>query len=255
MFDIARRTATGALILLFMPLVVWLSGWQWQPGGNTTWLKALYWMTETVTRPWGILTFFLLTGWFLWCLRFRPKPALFLIIIMIAAIMAGQYTKSFIKEWVQEPRPYVLWLEKDHGVNETAFYQLKRKARGQMVTDLLQDDKQLPGWLKRHWAFETGFAFPSGHTLFAASWALLAVGLLWPRRRIVTIVFLLLWATGVMASRMLLGMHWPRDLVVATLISWLLVTLAVWLAQKVCGPLTVPPEEKREINQRDEPDK
>lgn len=37
---------------------------------------------------------------------------------------------------------------------------------------------------------------------------------------------LLIWATGVMGSRLLLGMHWPRDLVVATLISWLLVTLA-----------------------------
>ena len=35
---------------------------------------------------------------------------------------------------------------------------------------------------------------------------------------------------GVMGSRLLLGMHWPRDLVVATLISWLLVTLATgWL--------------------------
>ncbi len=55
--------------------------------------------------------------------------------------------------------------------------------------------------------------------MFAASWALLAVGLLWPRRRTFTIAFLLVWATGVMGSRLLLGMHWPRDLVVATLIS------------------------------------
>lgn len=67
-------------------------------------------------------------------------------------------------------------------------------------------------------AKETGFAFPSGHTMFAASWALLGVGLLWPRRRTLTIAILLVWATGVMGSRMLLGMHWPRDLVVATLI-------------------------------------
>ncbi|CUU24180.1 Phosphatidylglycerophosphatase B [Duffyella gerundensis] len=252
MFDIARRTALGALLLLIIPLVVWLSGWQWQPGQNTLWLKGLFWMTETVTRPWGIITFILLTAWFLWCLRFRLKPALFLVAIMLAAIMAGQYTKSFIKERVQEPRPYVLWLEKTHGVNEETFYQLKRKARGEMVTNLLQDEQQVPGWLKRHWAFETGFAFPSGHTLFAASWALLGVGLLWPRRRTLTIVVLLLWATGVMVSRMLLGMHWPRDLIVATLISWLLVTLAVWLAQRVCGPLTVPVEESQEINQREE---
>jgi phosphatidylglycerophosphatase B len=75
--------------------------------------------------------------------------------------------------------------------------------------------------LRKHWQKETGFAFPSGHTMFAASWALL-LGC-WPRRRTVTIVILLVWATGVMGSRLLLGMHWPRDLVVATLISWLLV--------------------------------
>ena len=86
MFDIARRTALGALLLLIIPLVVWLSGWQWQPGQNTLWLKGLFWMTETVTRPWGIITFILLTAWFLWCLRFRLKPALFLVAIMLAAI-------------------------------------------------------------------------------------------------------------------------------------------------------------------------
>ena len=88
--------------------------------------------------------------------------------------------------------------------------------------------------------------------MFAASWALLAVGLLWPRRRTLTIVFLLIWATGVMGSRLLLGMHWPRDLVVATLISWLLVTLATWLAQRVCGPLTPPVQEEKEIAQREQ---
>lgn len=55
-----------------------------------------------------------------------------------------------------------------------------------------------------------------------------------------------------MGSRLLLGMHWPRDLVVATLISWLLVTLATWLAQRVCGPLTPPVQEAKEIAQREQ---
>jgi phosphatidylglycerophosphatase B len=87
--------------------------------------------------------------------------------------------------------------------------------------------------------------------MFAASWALLAVGLLWPRRRTVTIVVLLAWATGVMGSRLLLGMHWPVDLIVATLISWLLVTFATWITQRVCGPLTPPKEEQQEIASRD----
>ena len=40
MLSIARRTAAGAAVLLVIPLVVWFSGWMWQPGQNETWLKA-----------------------------------------------------------------------------------------------------------------------------------------------------------------------------------------------------------------------
>ena len=122
------------------------------------------------------------------------------------------------------------------------------------MKEQLTEQQDIPKFLRKHWQKETGFAFPSGHTMFAASWALLAVGLLWPRRRTVTIGILLIWATGVMGSRLLLGMHWPRDLVVATLISWLLVTLATWLAERLCGPHTPSPEEKEEIAEREQSD-
>lgn len=251
MFKIAQRTTFGALLLLLMPAAFWLTNWQWQPNETpASVLKFFFIMTETVTRPWGILTSVLLSSWVLWCLRFRLKPAVLLLIIMNGAILTGQYTKSWIKEQVQEPRPFVLWLEKQHGVDETAFYQLKRQQRGEMVSSLLARDTQLPDWLKSHWAFETGFAFPSGHTLFAVSWALLAIGLLWPRRHIKTVVVLFIWAGMVMESRLLLGMHWPQDLAVATLIAWLLVTVATWLAQRFCGPLTVPSVEHQEIRER-----
>jgi phosphatidylglycerophosphatase B len=86
--------------------------------------------------------------------------------------------------------------------------------------------------------------------MFAASWALLGVGL-FGHASYADHCVLLVWATGVMGSRLLLGMHWPRDLVVATLISWLLVTLATWLAQRVCGPLT-PPAGGKEIAEREQ---
>ena len=160
--------------------------------------------------------------------------------------------KSWVKDKVQEPRPFVVWLEKTHHIPVDEFYTLKRKDRGNLVKEQLAEQRDVPTFLRKHWQKETGFAFPSGHTMFAASWALLAVGLLWPRRRTLTIAFLLIWATGVMGSRLLLGMHWPRDLVVATLISWLLVTLATWLAQRICGPLTPPVQETKEIAQREQ---
>jgi phosphatidylglycerophosphatase B len=55
-----------------------------------------------------------------------------------------------------------------------------------------------------------------------------------------------------MGSRLLLGMHWPRDLAVATFISWVFVVVATWLAQRFCGPLSLPPEEKQEVAEREQ---
>lgn len=243
MFDIAKRTALGAGILLCLPIAVWLTGWQWQPGAQGVWLRGLFWVTETVTRPWGILTSVLLAIWFLWCLRFRLKPALGVLAIMAITVLIGQGMKSLIKERLQEPRPFVVWLEKEYQVDERYFYSLPRTERARMVAEQLSTQQQIPEWLRAHWQFETGFAFPSGHTMFAATWALLAIGLLWARRHYKTVVILMVWASGVMASRLVLGMHWPQDLIAATLISWVLVVLACTLAQRWCGPLTLLPQE------------
>lgn len=243
MYDIAKRTAVGAGILLIMPLVVWLTGWQWQPETSGVWQRALFWITETVTSPWGILTSALLAGWFLWCLRFRLKPALGVFVIMTLTVLIGQGMKSVIKERLQEPRPFVLWLEKQYQVDERYFYSLPNDARAELVGKQLRGQQQIPDWLRNHWQFETGFAFPSGHTLFAATWALLAVGLLWVRRHYKTVVVLMIWAIGVMGSRLALGMHWPQDLIAATVIAWALVVVACSLAQRWCGPLTPLPQE------------
>lgn len=252
MLSIVKRTMAGAGLLLIMPLIVLLSGWQWQPGADSRWLKVLYWVTETVTQPWGIITHVVLCLWFLWCLRFRLKAALMLFAILGAAILIGQGVKTWVKGQVQEPRPYVVWLEKTHHIPVDEFYTLKHKARGKLVKEQLIDNTEIPVFLRKHWQQDTGFAFPSGHTMFAASWALLGMGLLWPRRRTVTIAILFVWASAVMGSRLLLGMHWPRDLIVATLISGLLVAFATMLAQRLCGPLTPPPQENREIAEREE---
>ncbi|WP_409158303.1 phosphatidylglycerophosphatase B [Pectobacterium sp. B2J-2] len=251
MYEIAKRTTIGATLLLIMPMIIWMSGWQWQPEYGGLWLRVLFWITETVTSPWGILTSIVLSIWFLWCLRFRLKPALGLLVIMVITVLIGQGIKSVIKEWVQESRPYVVWLEKNHQVDDSYFYSLPRKERSELVKTQLEDQAQIPQWLRSHWQFETGFAFPSGHTMFAATWALLGVGLLWARRHYKTVVILMLWAIGVMGSRLVLGMHWPQDLVVATLISWLLVVVASWLAQRWCGPLSLQYAEVKEQTEED----
>ncbi|AXF75789.1 phosphatidylglycerophosphatase B [Erwinia tracheiphila] len=250
MFDILIRTTSGALVLLIMPIIVWLSGWQWQPGTVGPWQRILFGVTETVSSPWGTVTSGLFCVWFIWCLRLRLKPGLVLLIIMILAIASGQYVTTVIKEHVQEPRPYVIWLEKNHLLEEKSFYQKNRQERSELVERGVANENRIPAWLKSHWAFETDYAFPSGHTMFAASWALLAVSLLWPRRRTVTVVLIFMWAIGVMGSRLVLGMHWPRDLVASTLIGWFLITLAMWLVQKWRVPLRVESTDQKKFEKR-----
>ncbi|TMR07968.1 phosphatidylglycerophosphatase, partial [Escherichia coli] len=71
MRSISRRTAVGAALLLVMPVALWISAWRCQPVVQSWLLNAAFWVPETVTQPWGVITPFILFGWFLWCLRFR----------------------------------------------------------------------------------------------------------------------------------------------------------------------------------------
>ena len=90
-FDCQTYRSGGAALLLVMPVAVWISGWRWQPGEQSWLLKAAFWVTETVTQPWGVITHLILFGWFLCsCLRFRIKAAIMLFAILAAAILVGQ---------------------------------------------------------------------------------------------------------------------------------------------------------------------
>ena len=233
----AGRTTLAAVILLLMPLAVWFSGWQWLPEPSGWGLHALYAITETVTQPWGIITHLLLCAVVIGVLRPGRRNAIILFAVLSATVVLGQGLKSLVKERVQEPRPFVIWLEKTQQIPVEQFYTLKRKERSALVKEQLAQQNDIPGFLRHHWQKETGFAFPSGHTMFAATWALLIAGLMWSRRRMVIVVVAMAWAISVMGSRLLLGMHWPLDLMVATVMSWLLATLACWLVEYLCGPL------------------
>lgn len=223
MYNIIKRITLGSLLLLIMPILLWVSGWHWCPGSNELLLKVLYWVTETATLPWGgVLASVILGSQFLWRLHLRYKAAIGVVILLYITILVGQGIKVIIKERVQEPRPFVVWLEHYHGMNKEYFYLLDRKQRSLLVAKSSLGQNLVPSWLSTYWQFETDSAYPSGHTVFVTTWALLGVGLLWPRGHYTTVVLLMLWAVGVMGSRLILGMHWPRDLVMGTLIAWLL---------------------------------
>lgn len=63
-----------------------------------------------------------------------------------------------------------------------------------------------------------GSSFPSGHTLSAAAFATaaaLCLARLWPRSARLSMAAALLWTSLVALSRLVLGVHWPSDVLAA----------------------------------------
>lgn len=230
MLNVVKRAAFGALLLIILPVAALLSGWFWQPSGDQLYLHIGYWITETSGYPWAILTCAVLALFFVWILKLQAKNGVLLVTLLAAAILSGQIIKSSIKESVEEPRPFVIWLEKEYHIDDVDFYNLPRDERAQTIKNELSNDARIPSWLKGHWQRETGYAFPSGHTLFATTWALIALVLLWPGRHYIAITLFMSWAVIVGASRLILGMHWPLDLILATILSFVIAIGVGWAA-------------------------
>ena len=213
------------LLFLILPCGVLISGWHWFAEPKPYWL-VLYYVTETASMPYGILTSGVLAFVVLCYCHLPFKKALLLFVMMIGVILAGQLIKTAIKSWQQEPRPYVVWLEKQgHVASTQMFYQQPRDQRVQFLKQQTLSTK-VPVWLEQHWQAETGYSFPSGHTIFAASWALMIFSLLLRKKAYVFIGTMILWAITMELSRLLLGMHWPRDLILSCFFAWLLVWIA-----------------------------
>ena len=67
-----------------------------------------------------------------------------------------------------------------------------------------------------------GSSFPSGHTLAVAACATaltLVVNRLWPKMGRLALSMAILWTTLVALSRLVLGVHWPTDVLVAACIG------------------------------------
>ena len=74
------------------------------------------------------------------------------------------------------------------------------------------------------------FSFPSGHTLHAVCFTVIAL-CYFPLLAPLLIPFMLLVA----ASRVVLGLHYPSDVLAASLIGVFLSTLSLWLGRAMLG--------------------
>lgn len=85
-----------------------------------------------------------------------------------------------------------------------------------------------------------GSSFPSGHTLSTAAFATaaaLCIARLWPRAATPAMAAALLWAGLVALSRLVLGVHWPTDVLAALSLGvFIPLAFSVWLDRGVASP-------------------
>ncbi|MGQ0286127.1 phosphatase PAP2 family protein [Pasteurellaceae bacterium 22721_9_1] len=217
-----KRLSLYTFLLCLVPLFAWIFSWQWNGDANlTSFDYFLYWITETGSVPYALITcvFFV----FLFLPLFPTKTQwISAVLIMVVSMIVTQGIKTAAKTVFAEPRPYVVALTQQSDISEDYFYDQTRDQRAEIVNQFYVDKADVPTWLVKHRANETGYSFPSGHTIFAASWLLLAVGFtqIVGRHPFFTLG-MLLWAVLMLVSRLRLGMHHPIDLLVSTLLAWL----------------------------------
>jgi undecaprenyl-diphosphatase len=92
------------------------------------------------------------------------------------------------------------------------------------------------------WATQTywGSSFPSGHTLSAAAFATtasLCIARLWPRAAAPALAAAVVWTGLVALSRLVLGVHWPTDVLAALCLGvFTPLGLSVWFDRDAVGP-------------------
>lgn len=233
---VIKKTIATLAIFLVVPLFIIAINWHWLPDSLNNKTEYFFWITETASYPWAIITSIIFFILFCALLTKKSDPILKKItliwVILVAVLLSGQIIKSIIKSQTAEPRPYVLWMSKEFNISDQYFYSLSKPERAEKIHQLLKDSTVIPGWLSKHWQNETGYSFPSGHTLFSTTFAFLAIMLLSFRRHYFIITSVILWAVLIELSRLLLGMHSPIDLILAIIIAWCISLIGYVYARK-----------------------
>lgn len=233
MLSMIKKTLVFLALFFVVPVVVLVMNYQWSPESLTKVSQILFWFTETAGTPWAVLSCVFFALVFACCLKVKSKANVIKLVLILAfAILSGQVVKSAVKRYTAEPRPYVLWLEKTYQVDHDYFYSLPGSERKDIIKQNIHQSSQIPKWLYQHWRNETGYSFPSGHTLFATTWAFLALVLLGFKRHRILVSIITAWAVLIELSRIDLGMHHPLDLISGAILAWVIALLCYYLARK-----------------------
>lgn len=225
-------------VLLTLPVALaslaWQWEWHWFPLLDLDEPPALlaYAMTLTVGKL-GIgftllgLSVLILHRW-----RSQPRQLLVFFFCLFAALGGAFVTKTAAKLYFKEPRPYVLWLvQQGKLADSNRFYASPEAEREQQLQQSLSNvsEAQIPGWLKHHWQQEVNYSFPSGHSIAAMTIAGFFCLMLGYRHKPLWMMHTLAgWAVAVCYSRLLLGLHWPVDILASSVLGVLFGSAGAW---------------------------
>lgn len=218
-------------LMLCIPLFVWVTGWHWVNDAHliSGFDTFMYFLTESGSVPYALIT---CVVFMLWLMKLAAKRYSWILVGAICAtsVIGTQAIKTVAKNVFAEPRPYVVQMMGGE-VQAEQFYELSRDERAVLVAQYYQNHN-FPLVVK-HREGETGYSFPSGHTIFAVSWLLLFAGLLIGIRSQAVVFaqgFALVWAALMLIGRLRFGMHYPIDLFISTLIAWIFhCILFIWI--------------------------
>ncbi|WP_301098454.1 phosphatase PAP2 family protein [Otariodibacter sp.] len=214
-----RKLSLFTLVMLFIPMVAWLNNWQWLLNTNLQYPdldRGLLLLTEAGSKPYALITCVVFMLWIMWLTRHRYSWLL-VGFICASTIIGTQVIKEGAKLTFKEPRPFVTQM---FSTNPEQFYMLSKEVQKNEVMKFATEDTMS---IVSHQADELGYSFPSGHTIFAVSWLLLFSGFLLGlsgQAVFFSQVFAIFWTGLMLISRLRLGMHYPIDLFVSTLIAW-----------------------------------
>lgn len=222
MLDLSRKKiiiiTIATLLLLMIPILIWLTKWQWQVSASYNIVdNFLFFVTETGTAvTYAFITCLVLASF----LSLVDHKKQWLMVFFTAFILqvGAQVIKTGLKSFYKEPRPYTSHLV-EHHVGLEDFYKESRAERKIIVNNVVESNQTMPTWLKKHWAKETGYSFPSGHTAFAVCWMIVFALVLPMNRKRDWVIFstVFIWAGLMIVSRIRFGMHYPVDVFVSTI--------------------------------------
>lgn len=242
--DIFRRLGLAWLLLLIIPGLLLLTRYQLFPliDLQSNLATILYWITSTGTAPYGVATvvFVLVIAH-----RMMPKTLFISLFLAISLSQLSSLALSHtLKPYFKEPRPNLVFLTQqdlptDAQLSLDTFYQLDKQTRSKAIASALEGLKVVKPEMKftprihQHWQDEVSYSFPSGHTIFAVTLVLTAGYYLLLAGLPSFILALVAWALLMGLSRMLLGMHWPQDVLFSTVLAVFTSGFGIFIVNKL----------------------